>query len=83
MIGKMLSVGWTLIALTIPATAVQAQSAKAIVDQAAKAMGGINALHHGRGALVVKRSLDGDQMIAYLDHDGFANAKSLNQCVKR
>ena len=44
MIGKMLSVGWTLVALTIPATAVQAQSAKAIVDQAAKAMGGINSL---------------------------------------
>lgn len=44
MIGKMLIVGWTLIALIIPASALHAQSAKAIVDQAAKAMGGMNAL---------------------------------------
>jgi glyoxylase-like metal-dependent hydrolase (beta-lactamase superfamily II) len=44
MIGKMLTVCWALIALAVPATAVQAQSAKAIVDQAARAMGGMNAL---------------------------------------
>ena len=44
MIGKMLLVGWTLVALIMPASALQAQSAKAIVDQAAKAMGGISAL---------------------------------------
>ena len=44
MIGKILIAASAWIAITFSANTVQAQSANAIVDQAAKAMGGMNAL---------------------------------------
>ena len=52
MIGKMLIAASTWIALAVPANGVQAQSAKAIVDQAAKAMGGMNALRAIRNEVI-------------------------------
>ena len=44
MIRKLSTTAWLLAVLLVPTAVVQAQSAKAIVEQAAKAMGGMNAL---------------------------------------
>jgi glyoxylase-like metal-dependent hydrolase (beta-lactamase superfamily II) len=52
MTGKMLIAASTGIALTVLANSVQAQSATAIVDQAAKAMAGMNALRAIRNEVI-------------------------------
>ena len=52
MTGKMLITASTWIALTVLANSVQAQSANAIVDRAAKAMGGMNALRAIRNEVI-------------------------------
>ena len=52
MTGKMLIAASTWIALTVLANSVQAQSANAIVDRAAKAMGGMNALRAIRNEVI-------------------------------
>lgn len=45
MIRELTTIGWLLTALLAAPVAVHAQAAQALIDQAARAMGGMRALH--------------------------------------